>query len=82
MLWDRCPGSRRKTIASDPIGGRAMCPVCTKYFEVRVGEQPPSHRYVIPPSEERKIRENYPSHYLNLQSGKLPQDSQRRTFPS
>lgn len=47
MIWVQCPGSGRPAMKSEQDGGRPMCPVCTKYVIVRIGESVPVHNSVV-----------------------------------
>ena len=55
MEWKRCSGTDMPAIRSEVDGGKAMCPVCTKYVPVKIGQLTPRHEAVVIQS-----RENYP----------------------
>lgn len=59
MEWKPCSGSGQPAIASgvmDPY--KSMCPVCTKYVKVRIGQPVPEHDAVVINSQsiQREIR--------------------------
>lgn len=49
-----------------------MCPVCTKYLDVRIGEKTPSHLSVM-----YEKAENHGPHSLSIQPREFPPRGQR-----
>lgn len=47
LEWGPCPGAGKPSVKSQEWGGSAMCPICTKYFSVRIGERTPPHVSII-----------------------------------
>jgi C4-type Zn-finger protein len=47
MIWKPCSGIGQPAMKSEEYGGRAMCPVCTRYVRVSVGEPCPHHDAVV-----------------------------------
>lgn len=60
MEWKLCSGSGQPAMKSEPNGGRAMCPVCTKYVPVHIGQRVPSHDSIVIDSAARNLQ-NYPT---------------------
>lgn len=52
MEWKRCSGTDLPAIRSEVDGGKAMCPVCTKYVPVKIGQLTPRHEAVVIRSAE------------------------------
>lgn len=50
MVWERCPGTGHPAVNAHH-DYRSMCPVCTKYVRVRIGERVPPHDRVKPPED-------------------------------
>lgn len=48
MEWKECSGSGQPAMTTGESGRyKAMCPVCTKYVTVRVGQPCPQHEIVV-----------------------------------
>lgn len=51
MEWKRCSGSGQLAVPSESFSSRRdfrpMCPVCTKYVKVEVGQLVPPHDSVV-----------------------------------
>lgn len=60
MEWKQCSGVGQPAISSGGYGRyfKAMCPICTKYVGVRIGDPCPSHKAVVinskPPQETQR----------------------------
>lgn len=50
MEWKRCSGTGLPAMSAG--GGKVMCPVCTKYVPVKVGQLTPRHEAVVIRSAE------------------------------
>lgn len=48
MKWKQCSGSGQPAMSTGFDGKySAMCPVCTKYVTVRIGQPCPTHEIVV-----------------------------------
>jgi hypothetical protein len=64
MIWKPCSGIGQPAMSSQedpwPWPNQAMCPVCTKYLQVKIGDPCPPHRSVVidskPTEHQREVR--------------------------
>lgn len=61
MEWKQCSGVGQPAMKSECFrDSRPMCPVCTKYMRVRIGEPCPPHEAVVinsqPLQSQRSMR--------------------------
>jgi len=75
MQWGRCLGEGQPAMKSQENGGPAMCPVCTQYLQVNIGNKVPSHQAVV--STEQN--EDNTTHRFHLLARELLEDSQGGT---
>lgn len=47
MEWKECAGIGQPAMKSQEDGGTAMCPICTRYLNVRIGAPTPYHLAVV-----------------------------------
>jgi hypothetical protein len=76
MQWGRCLGEGQPAMKSQEHGGPAMCPVCTQYLQVSIGNKVPRHQAVLSTEQH----EDNTTHRFHLLARELPEDSQGGTF--
>lgn len=61
MEWKQCSGVGQPAMRSQSWGGNAMCPVCTKYVYVNIGQPVPRHVAVVINSQSVQQDQRRPS---------------------